>query len=118
MANIMIVDDDSVTVKLLQTLLELEGFDVIPIRRGADVVPAVLQQNPDAILMDYHLQDMDGVEIVRDLRGRDEYASLPIIVTSGLNVETEAMEAGASLFLVKPFEPDELPRLFNQFIEG
>lgn len=118
MTNVMVVDDDSVTIKLLQTLLELEGFDVTAVRRGADVVPQVKAKKPAIILMDYHLQDMDGVDVVRDLRGQAEYASLPIVITSGLNVEAEAMEAGATMFLTKPFEPDELPGLLNRLVSG
>lgn len=118
MAKVMIVDDDSTTVKLLETLLELEGFEVVTARRGGDVVPLVEQSFPDIILMDYHLTDMDGVDVVRDLRGRAEFADLPIIITSGLNVESEARDAGASMFLLKPFEPDELSGLFKQLIQA
>lgn len=112
----MIVDDDRTTVKLLQTLLELDGFDVSIAGRGADVIPLAEKVKPDVFLMDYHLSDMDGVEILRELRAGEEFAQTPIIMTSGLDVEEEVMAAGASAFLVKPFEPDDLPRLFNSFV--
>jgi DNA-binding response OmpR family regulator len=112
----MIVDDDRTTVKLLQTLLELDGFEVSSAARGADVIPLVNKVRPQVILMDYHLSDIDGVEILRSLRGTSEYAALPIIMTSGLDVEEEVIEAGATLFLVKPFEPGDLPDLFNRLI--
>lgn len=116
MTTVMIVDDDSTTIKLLQTLLELEGFHVVTARSGGEVIPIVEKTSPQLILMDYHLTDMDGVDVVRDLRGRSEYADLPIIITSGLNVETEASDAGASMFLLKPFEPDELSEIFRRLI--
>jgi DNA-binding response OmpR family regulator len=116
--KVLIVDDDRVTVKLLQTLLELDGFDVSTAPRGADVLPTARQSQPDVILMDYHLSDVDGVEVVRQLRAEADFARIPIVMASGLDVEEEAISAGATTFLVKPFEPDELPRLFNKLIEG
>ena len=118
LAKVMIVDDDRTTVKLLQTLLELDGYEVSVAGRGADVVPSAQTFNPDIFLMDYHLSDMDGVDVIRALRASDQFASTPIVMTSGLDVEDEALEAGASIFLVKPFEPDELPALFTRLIAG
>ncbi len=114
----MIVDDDRNTVKLLQTLLELDGFDVVVAGRGGDVIPAAEQAVPDIFLMDYHLSDMDGVDVLRELRAHSQFANTPIIMTSGLDVSDEVMEAGASTFLVKPFEPGDLPALFSRLLAG
>jgi DNA-binding response OmpR family regulator len=116
LTKVLIVDDDRNTVKLLQTLLELDGFEVAVAPRGADVIPTAEQTNPDIFLMDYHLADMDGVDIIRQLRAHATFATTPIIMTSGLDVEAEAMEAGANKFIVKPFEPGDLPGLFNSLI--
>ncbi|KXK20116.1 MAG: response regulator receiver protein [Chloroflexi bacterium OLB15] len=118
MPKVLIVDDDRTTVKLLQTLLELDGFEVSSALKGADVLITVEQSRPDIMLIDYHLSDMDGVEVIRQLRKHDGYASMPIVMASGLDVQEEAIGAGASLFLVKPFEPGELPRLFNKLLNG
>lgn len=114
----MIVDDDRTTTKLLQTLLELDGFEVHVAPRGGDVLPMAQQVKPDIFLMDYHLSDIDGVEVLRELRANAVFARTPIVMTSGLDVEEEVMAAGASTFLVKPFEPDQLPGLFNSLIAG
>lgn len=116
MAKVMIVDDDQTTVKLLQTLLELDGFDVTVARSGGEVIDLANQVQPEIFLMDYHLTDMDGVEVLRDLRAGGPFVNTPIVMTSGLDVEEEVMEAGANAFLVKPFEPDDLPKLFNELI--
>lgn len=121
MAKILIVDDDHTTVKLLKTLLELDGFETDIAPRGADVVPTAERFRPDLFLMDYHLSDMDGVEIVRALRGGAAgglFVTTPIVVASGLDVEEEVIEAGANAFMVKPFEPEDLPPLFNRLIAG
>ncbi len=112
----MIVDDDRTTVKLLQTLLELDGFEITVSPRGADVLALADKFKPDLFFMDYHLADIDGVEVLRDLRATAAYKNVPVVMTSGLNVEDEVMAAGANVFLIKPFEPDELPSLFNRLI--
>lgn len=116
MVKIMIVDDDRTTVKLLQTLLELDGYDVSVAGRGADVLPLAEKVMPDIFLMDYHLSDMDGVDVLREMRAGGSFANAPIIMTSGLDVEEEVMEAGATAFLVKPFEPEDLPKLFQKLL--
>ena len=116
MSKVMIVDDDRTTVRLLQTLLELDGFDVSVAPRGGDVLPLAREVQPDVFLMDYHLTDMDGVQVIRHLRADPTFASTPIVMVSGMDVETEAMKAGATMFLVKPFEPDALPELFNSLM--
>jgi DNA-binding response OmpR family regulator len=121
LTKVMIVDDDRTTVKLLQTLLELDGYTVEVAPRGGDVLPIAEKFQPDIFLMDYHLSDMDGVEVLRDLRGGAAggvFVKTPIVMTSGLDVEDEVMAAGANAFLVKPFEPDDLPTLFNKLIAG
>ena len=118
MSRVMIVDDDRTTVTLLKTLLELDGFEIEVAGRGADVLPLAARTSPDLFLMDYHLSDMDGVELLRELRAGGPFANTPIVMTSGLDVEDEVMKAGANAFLVKPFEPSELPDLFNRLMAG
>ncbi len=118
MAKLLIVDDDKTTVSLLQTLLELDGFVVQTAGRGADVMTMLSDFQPDVILMDYHLSDMKGVDVLRELRGHSDYATLPVVMASGLDVGQEVLAAGANQFLVKPFEPDELPTIFNDLISS
>lgn len=112
--KIMIVDDDQTTVTLLKTLLELDGYDVTVVNRGMDVIPTAESNTPEIILMDYHLTDTHGVEILREIRVHDTLSAMPVIIVSGMDVSDEVLDAGASDFLLKPFEPDDLPVLFNK----
>lgn len=116
MAKVLVVDDDRNTVRLLHTLLELDGFEVVSAVRGGDVLGMMKAHQPDIVLMDYHLTDTDGIEVVKQLRAMPQYATLPIVMASGLDVEAEALAAGASRFLAKPYEPPELPRVFNELL--
>ncbi len=112
----MIVDDDTVTVSLLETLLELDGFTVLVARRGADVLPKMAEDKPDIMMIDYHLTDVEGVEVIKDVRAHADFKDIPIVMASGMDMSTEAMAAGANEFLIKPFEPSDLPDLFNRLI--
>jgi DNA-binding response OmpR family regulator len=116
LAKILIVDDDAVTISLLEMLLELDGFTVLIARRGADVLPKMAEDKPDLMMIDYHLTDVAGVEVIRDVRAHADFKDIPIVMASGMDMSVEAMEAGANEFIIKPFEPSDLPILFNRLM--
>lgn len=115
MAKVMLVDDDRTTIKLIQTLLELDGFEVATAVSGRAGIQLAETFQPEVVLLDYHLTDMTGVDVVHELRANG-FKDLPIIITSGLDVSDETIKAGANKFLLKPFEPDELPNLLRELI--
>jgi CheY-like chemotaxis protein len=104
----MIVDDDRTMNSLLQTLLELDGFAVVLCPRGGDVLPTATAQKPDVILMDVHIGDADGLDILRHIRQHPELKALPIVMSSGMDREDECLAAGANAFVLKPYPPDQL----------
>lgn len=118
MPRVMIVDNDHATGSLLKTLLELDGFSVMTVQRGMQALERARHTPPDVFLLDYKLDDMDGTTLARELRATTEFAGTPIVITSGMNVESEALAAGANLFLGKPFEPGQLAGLLNRLIDG
>jgi CheY-like chemotaxis protein len=104
----MIVDDDRTMNSLLQTLLELDGFSVVLCPRGDEVLSTATAQKPDVILMDLHIGEADGVDLLRQIRQRPELKSLPVVMSSGMDREDECMAAGANAFVLKPYPPDQL----------
>lgn len=116
MARVLIVDDDVTTVALLEMLLELDGFAVSIAYRGADAIPKMVADNPDIMMIDYHLTDIEGVEIIKEVRQHADFKDIPIVMASGMDMSYEAEKAGANEFLIKPFEPNDLPELFNRLI--
>ncbi len=116
MPKVMIVDDDKTTVSLIQTLLSLDGFDVVATPLGKAVLERARAEKPDVFMVDYHLADIPGIDVVKALRADAQFASAPIVVASGLNVESEANKAGATLFMIKPFDPGLLASLFNKLL--
>lgn len=114
--KVMIVDDDRTTTSLLKQLLEMDDFEVMVVPRGLDAFQKAQEFRPDVFLVDYYLADIAGVEFVRQLRASKDFLTTPVVMASGRDVEREAKEAGANLFLVKPFEPDQLAVHFNKLI--
>ena len=114
MSKILLAEDDRTMVSLLTTLLKMEGYEVVVLDVHADVPSAVAKENPDALLMDVHLGNQSGVEIVRNIRKDPANANLNIVMTSGLNVKDECLKRGADHFILKPFMPDDLLKLLKK----
>jgi CheY-like chemotaxis protein len=118
MANILLIDDDRSITNLLKTLLELESdeFNVQVVAMGEEAWQQLQQHQPDLIMVDYHLKDMNGVELVKRIRQTPQLAHLPVVMASGMDMSAEAKAAGVNLFLLKPFEPGDIPNLFWELI--
>lgn len=95
-------------MSLLKTLLQMEGFDAVALEVDADVVAAVQREKPDILLLDVHLGQQSGMEIVEDIRKDPALANVRVVMTSGMNLKYECLRRGADYFLLKPFMPDDL----------
>ena len=113
MAKVLLAEDDRTMVSLLKTLLGMEGYEVVALDASADVPAAIQQEKPDFLFMDVHIGQQNGLEIVETVRKNPDFASLRIVMTSGLNVKDECLKRGANHFLLKPFMPDDLLRLLK-----
>ncbi len=114
--KILIVDDDRTMSNLLKTLLELDDFEVKTVTRGGDAIGQANQFQPDAFIVDFHLHDMEGIELVSELRTMPAFASSLIIIASGMDKEAESLAVGADRFLLKPYDPDSLSKLLKESI--
>src|SRR5512133_3325313 len=108
MSKIMLVEDDPTMLSLLRTLLKLEQFDTVGVGGEEEGLEAVHQHRPDAILLDVHLAQGNGVDLLREIRSDPALQHVYIIMQSGMNLATECREAGADNFLLKPYMPDAL----------
>ena len=108
--KILIVDDEPSIRKYLQTLLEVDGYEVSAVSNGKDAVESVSTgEKPDVIILDVLMPEMDGLETLRALMQQDH--SLNVIMLSCSNevgTVVEAIRLGAHDYLTKPFEKPEL----------
>jgi two-component system phosphate regulon response regulator PhoB len=114
----MIVDDEIEMSRLLKMLLELEGFSVETAPTGEGALAKLAVQTPHILMVDYHLHDMSGEELIRKLRAQEALANVPIVVVSGRDVEHEVLKTGATEFMLKPFEPDDLIATLKRLTDG
>jgi DNA-binding response OmpR family regulator len=109
----MVVEDDLTMVNLLKTLLKMEGFEVVALDADSDVVKAVRANCPDVLLMDVHLVQQSGLDILDSMRRSDHGCGARIVMISGSNLQEECMKHGADGFLLKPFMPDDLIQMLK-----
>ena len=114
MARVMLVDDDRTMLSLLRTLLELDGYEVIEASALGDVLEVARRESPDVLLMDCILPEVDGLDLLLDIRRDDKTRGMVVVMTSGMDYEERCMERGANAFLQKPYSPDRLFEVLRQ----
>ena len=105
---ILVVEDDAPVRNLITTTLKLHDYRFLTAANGETALIEASSHNPDIILLDLGLPDMDGIEIIRQIR---TWSMTPIIVISARSEDTDKIEAldnGADDYLTKPFDLDEL----------
>jgi DNA-binding NtrC family response regulator len=107
--SILIIDDEAAIRESLQTLLEMEGFNVVTASSGEEGISAAAEQPFDLVLLDYALPDCTGLDVLREIRARDAPMSV-IMITAYGTVENavRAIQCGAANFIQKPWDNDKL----------
>jgi CheY-like chemotaxis protein len=115
---VLVVDDDPFIRKLIATTLEdVSEFELHEAADGAQALEVAKRERPSLVFLDVDMPVLDGIEACRRLRALDETAGATIVMLTaahGDSVERSSEEAGADLFLTKPFSPLELLRLVDQ----
>ena len=105
---ILVVEDDVAVRNLITTTLRAHDYRFLTAANGESAVLEASSHNPEIVLLDLGLPDMDGIEVIRKVR---TWSNLPIIVISARSEDTdkiEALDAGADDYLTKPFSVEEL----------
>ena len=115
--NVLAVDDDPVSLRLLVKQLRVSGYQVEMARGGKEGLKAALRGAPDVLVVDHEMPDMDGLEVVRSLRKTEVGSTMYILLLTGNQSEdllVQAFDAGVDDFVTKPF----IPRVMNARIKG
>jgi two-component system cell cycle response regulator DivK len=109
--SILYVEDNDLNRKIVRDLLRRTAYRLLEAPDGEAGVAMAREHRPDLILMDVQLPKMSGIEAVRLLRNEPETAATPIIAITSFALsgnEQKAIEAGATVYMAKPFSPFEL----------
>lgn len=106
--TILIVDDEESILELLDMGLGREGFRVVAARSGTEALEAFRQENPDLVILDWMLPEVDGLEVCRRLRSSSAVPILMLTARGELDDRVLGLETGADDYLPKPFKFKEL----------
>jgi len=109
MTKILVVDDEEILRTRLKNLLDLDGFETHLAKDGREGLIVFDAVNPDVAIVDVRMPVMDGLEVLKEIRGRSTHAEV-IVLTGHGGIETavQAMKDGAFVYIEKPVEYDQL----------
>ena len=114
--KITIIDDDSATCSLLKTILELDNHHIAIANKieNQDIIGLLEQEQPDFLILDYHLGGTITLDFVRLIRASSAWRHIAILMISAIDYSQRCLEAGANGFLLKPFDWQEIPQMVNK----
>ncbi len=116
--KILIVDDSPSQVKLMQNLLEREGYAPVGINDPRRVEEFITAEHPSVILLDVVMPERNGFQVCRDLKGSDEFNGIPIILVTSKDTASDKYwgeQQGADGYVTKPFTREDLLRAVRRF---
>ena len=119
--HVLLAEDEPNIIESLRFLLGRAGFEVSVCQDGLSALNTAMDQSPDVLVLDVMLPELDGLEVLRRLRADDRGSTLPVLMLTakGQREDREhAMQAGADLFITKPFANAELVAAVRSLAEG
>ncbi len=111
-STIMMVDDEPIMLEIVQALLEEEGYQYfIQVQHSSQAIDRLIKTNPDILLLDLDMPEVNGFEVLKAVRALEKYQFLPVIILTASGdpaSKLKALELGATDFLSKPVDPSEL----------
>ncbi len=107
----MTVDDAASVRQLVSFTLSKEGYDIVEASNGKDAVNKLAGTSVDMVVTDLNMPEMDGIQLIRQIRANPKYRYIPIIMLtteSQAGKKQEGKAAGATGWIVKPFQPEQL----------
>lgn len=119
--HILVVDDDRLSRKLVETLLEGDGYAVACVDSGSTALKAIAEAAPDLVVLDLMMPGMDGFEVLRQLRSTPATRNLPVVLVTALDqadVHARLASAGAVEILTKPLDRWKLAGCLTRLLGG
>lgn len=118
--KILIVDDEPGMVDAIRMRLEANNYDVIIARDGGEGLIKARAENPDLVILDVMLPNMDGFMVCRMLKFDEKYSHIPVVMLTARTQDSDAKkgkEVGADAYVKKPFKAEELLKTISNLID-
>jgi two-component system, cell cycle response regulator DivK len=118
-ARVLVVEDNTLNLKLVRDVLLHAGFEVIEARSGEEGITCALNRRPDIILMDLQLPGIDGTQAMREIRGSASGANVPIVALTAFAMSEDrerVLRNGFDGYLSKPISVRDLARQITEFL--
>ena len=118
--HILLLEEEPVLADITAFRLELLGYRVSCVHTGEDLLKQLIDQTPELLIMDTHLPDMNGIELINRITSDSRYGHIPVMVFSveaDLEAVQRAFAAGAKDYLVTPFDPAVLETKVETLLE-
>jgi len=119
--KILVVDDEQDILLLVRITLEAEGYEVITAVNGREAVDRLVADKPDLLVTDVMMPEMDGFEVLENLKQNVETEGIPVIMLTARTDARDmfrAWDMGTSIYLTKPFRPRELVAAVKRIFPG
>jgi len=119
--HILIVDDSPSVRRVVGNMLKQHGWEVQMARDGVEALDAISQHTPAAVLLDIEMPRMDGYELIATVRAQEQFRTLPMVVLTSRAAakhQQRAIQLGASSYVVKPYQDEELINTLNTLVYG
>jgi two-component system phosphate regulon response regulator PhoB len=115
--TILVVDDNVLIRNLIVGILSRDGFIVHEAASAEDALVRIIDSYPDLLIVDYHMDKVNGADLIRILRRTNRFANVPIIGLSGISgSETLLMDAGATVYIAKPIRDESITSVIRKYL--
>ncbi|TEU01998.1 response regulator [Candidatus Woesebacteria bacterium] len=123
MTKILLVDDDKLMVKMYLSKFKIDGYEVETAFNGQEALSKVVRSNPDLILLDIMMPEMNGLDVLKELKANEKTKNIPVILLTNVGGSDEDVKAGLELgavaYLIKAsYTPKEVIQKVKEVLEG
>ncbi|HSG26481.1 MAG TPA: response regulator [Anaerolineales bacterium] len=120
MKNILIIDDDPATTRLLEVLLTREGYNILTENLSDNALQTTKNFKPNLIFLDLMMPGVDGFEVCQEMKNDPELADIPILMftsASQAEIRKQALAVGINEYITKPIHPNDLKQKIREWLD-
>ena len=112
--KVLVIDDDLMTCSLLETILQMENYQTASVNSIENILSLLNKEKPHILILDFYLGSKETLDQVPIIRADIDWQHLPILMTSAIDRRQDCLNAGATGFILKPFNWQEMTKVINK----